>query len=368
MGFKDRKGKWRQRSSGYRDKMAAQGKLDVIERVAVYGENKPLPDFLREYLESRSSGLSKRGLERYEFCKAILVDDHSPLAWLTLQELNVAACTRYITWRLRRGRSKTTVAKEIAWLKPAVDTAAEEGHVSWERAYQIRRKKWSEFRNANSPRERVLLPHEREILFDAAKENDNLHAAMTLAFWTGLRQENVLELTEAQVNFTCEPAVIRLSPAQMKNKIGHTVLLAPEAKEFLWRLWQGVPARRFFVDVRPAWKRLKTKLEKDGKLTDFRFHDFRRTYVSYRLAAGIDPKTVRDEVGHRTSRMTMDTYGRALKDPGIRAWAMRCFRFPWDPEKVTVTNMQEGSASEAGKSREARGVGELPISPGKSAI
>ncbi len=131
MGFKDRKGKWRQRSSGTRDKSAAQRKLDQVEPLAAYGENKPLSDFLGEYLESRSSGLSERGLGRYEFCKAILVDDHSPLAWLTLQELNVAACTRYITWRLRHGRSKTTVAKEIAWLKAAVDAAAEEGHVSW---------------------------------------------------------------------------------------------------------------------------------------------------------------------------------------------------------------------------------------------
>ena len=66
--------------------------------------------------------------------------------------------------------------------------------------------------------------------------------------------------------------------------------------------------------------------------------------------------------------MTMDTYGRALKDPGIRAWAMRCFRFPWDPEKGTVINMQQASASEGGKSREARGGEELPISRGNPPI
>jgi len=368
MGFKDRKGKWRQQSSGYRDKRAAQGKLDEIERLAVYGENKPLPDFLGAYLESRSSGLSERGRERYEFCKEILVYEHSPLAGLTLQELDIHACSEYINWRLRQGRSKATILKEIEWLKAAADAAAEQGHISWERAYQLRRKKWSEFRNANSPRERVLLPQEREILFDAAKENDNLHDAMTLAFWTGLRRENILELAEDQVDFSCDPAVIRLTPAQMKNKTGHIVLLAPQVRELLWHRCRVLPSRRFFVDFRPAWKRLKTRLEKDGKLADFRFHDFRRTYVSYRIAAGIDPKTVQDEVGHRTSRMTMDTYGRALKDPGIRAWAIRCFRFPWDPEKATVTNMQQGFASEGGKSREARGGEELPITRGNSPI
>jgi len=367
MGFKDRKGKWRQRSCGTGDKRTAERKRDEAERLVAYGEKKPLSDFLGEYLESRLAGLGKGGVVRYEFCREILVYEHSPLAGLTLQELDIASCTRYISWRLRHGRSKTTVAKEIAWLKAAVDAAAEEGHISWERAYQIRRKKWSEFRNANSPRERVLLPYEREILFDAAKENDNLHAALTLAFWTGLRQENILELTEDEVDIPdpkndSTPGVIRFTPTQMKNRTGHMVLLAPEAKDLLWRLWQGIPARRFFVDFRPAWKRLKTKLEKDGKLKDFRFHDFRRTYVSYRIAAGIDPKTVQDEVGHRTSRMTMDTYGRALKDPGIRAWAMRCFRFPWDPENGTVIYMQEAVA----ENEQIKGEGELHATLDKS--
>lgn len=51
------------------------------------------------------------------------------------------------------------------------------------------------------------------------------------------------------------------------------------------------------------------------------------------------PKTVQDEVGHQTSRMTMDVYGRALKDPAIRAWAAVHFRFPWDPQ--LTNNSQE---------------------------
>ncbi len=353
MGYKDRSGRWRQRSCRTRYKDPAKNKLKEAETRAACGEDKSLSAFLQEYVKARASGLGPRGLERYEFCSDILVDDHSPLARLTLQELDVATCSRYISWRLGHGRSKATVAKEIAWLKAAADAAAEQGHIAWERAYQIRRKKWPEFRNANRPRERVLLPQEIPVLFEAAGGNRNLHDALALAFWTGLRQENILELIEAQVDFTCDPAVIRLTPVQMKNRIGHTVLLAPEAKALLWRLWQGVPSRRFFVDFRPTWKRLKANLEKDAKLMDFRFHDFRRTYVSYRIAAGIDPKTVQDEVGHQTSKMTMDTYGRALKDPGIRAWAKVHFRFPWDP-KDTVTNVQDAMAENVGRGGDGR--------------
>src|SRR3990172_5791680 len=179
MGFKDRSGRWRQRSCRTRYKEPARNKLKEAETRAACGEDKSLSAFLREYVKARSSGLGPRGLERVEFCSDILVDEHSPLARLTLQELDVAACSRYISWRFGHGRSKATILKEISWLKAAVDPAAEEGCVSWDRAYQIRRKKWPEFRNANQPRERVLLPQEREVLFDAAKGNRNLHAAMT---------------------------------------------------------------------------------------------------------------------------------------------------------------------------------------------
>jgi len=259
MGYLGWEGNWKQRSCRTRYKDVAEKKLKKAELGAAYGENKPLSEFLTQYLNGRKSGLGPRGRERYEFCADILTYDHSPLAGLTLQE-------------------------------------------------------------------------------------------------------NILELAEAQADFTCEPAVIRLTPSQMKNKTGHMVLLPPGAKDLLWRLWQGTPSRRFFLDFRPAWKRLKTKLEKDGKLKDFRFHDFRRTYVSYRIAAGVDPKTVQDEVGHKTSKMTMDTYGRALKDPGIRAWAMRHFRFPWDPEKATVTNMQEALAENG----QIKGEGELHATLDKS--
>ncbi|MEE9221350.1 MAG: tyrosine-type recombinase/integrase, partial [candidate division NC10 bacterium] len=217
--------------------------------------------------------------------------------------------------------------------------AARQELISWETVARIRDeispKRLPALRKANRSRERILMPKEKSILFEAAEQNRNLYDALNLAFWTGLRQENIVELTEAQVDFTCDPAVIRFGPHQMKNEAGHLVRLAPQAREVLWGRWMGDPAnssRRVFQDFRPAWKRLQRRLEREGILKDFHFHDLRRTYTTYRLGAGIDPKTVQDEVGHQDSRMTMDCYGKALRDPGVRAWAMEHFRFPWDPQ------------------------------------
>ncbi len=101
------------------------------------------------------------------------------------------------------------------------------------------------------------------------------------------------------------------------------------------------PERRLFHDFRPAWKRVVAKLAEQGKLTDFHFHDFRRSYTSYRLAAGIDPKTVQYEVGHLDSRMTMDCYGRAVTDPEVRTWARQHFRFPWDDPSLVPELVQD---------------------------
>jgi len=46
--------------------------------------------------------------------------------------------------------------------------------------------------------------------------------------------------------------------------------------------------------------------------------------------------------------MTMDTYWRALRDPGFRAWAIRHFRFPRDnPEAAkTMPRQAEDGATE----------------------
>jgi integrase len=345
-GFQDARGRWIRRSTRTAYKPAAKLKLDHAELKAARGEVErpptPLHAFLERYLEQQRPALDPGTYDRYDDCRGALTAAGSPLAGVLLSEASIGACSQYVSWRLAAGKAKGTVAKEVTWLKGALLKAARQELASWEVVARIRDeitpKRLPALRKANRRMDRVLLPHEIPLLFEAAGHNENLRDALALALWTGLRQENILELTEGQVDFTCEPSVIRFTPAQMKNETGHLVRLAPQARDILWRRWQGdptKPARRFFVDFRPAWKRLKAKKAFETAVPAFRFHDLRRSYVSYRLAAGIDPKTVQDEVGHQDSRMTMDCYRRALRDPGVRAWALTHFRFPWDPGLLT---------------------------------
>jgi len=344
-GIRVRKGEWVRVSAGSTSREVARAFLHRLELRIAQGlpvretsaPSRPLRAFLESHLESQRPALDASTYERYTYCLQSILADGSPLAGRDLADVNVGLCSQYVSCRLAQA-SKPTVAKEIAWFKAALSEAVRQDLVSYETVGRIRDeispKRLPALRKANRARERVLLPNELSVLLEAAAENENLRDALSLAFWTGIRQENILELSEAQFDFTCSPAVIRFSPGQMKTDIGHLVRLAPKAREILLRRWVGDPAnasRRFFSDFRPAWKRLRRGLEKSGALSGFRFHDLRRTYTTYRLAAGIDPKTVQDEVGHQDSRMTMDCYGRAVRDPAVRAWALEHFR--WDADK-----------------------------------
>lgn len=339
-GYKDANGAWIRKSTCTQYKAAAMEHLKRAELLASKGEmvRRPVPleAFLSKYLESQRPTLTADTQERYRNCLDNLTAPGSPLAGLPLSRVTVGTCSQYISWRLAHGKHKATVDKEIGWLKAALAEAARQELMSWEAVArirdEIRQRHLPALRNAHVRRERILWPKEIPILLGAATSNENLLDALIVALWTGLRQQNILSLTEGDVDFTCEPPVIRFAPERMKNKAGHLVRLCPNASTVLWRRWHGnpqAPGRRFFTDFRPAWKRLQAKLK--SAIPDFRFHDLRRTYISYRLAAGIDPKTVQDEVGHRDSRMTMDCYGRALRDPGVRVWAVRHFRFSFDP-------------------------------------
>ncbi|MEE8240452.1 MAG: tyrosine-type recombinase/integrase [Nitrospirales bacterium] len=325
---------------------AKEAKRLLVRRMAQAQEGKhtlptrqTLAAFLGSYLEGQRKQVDEATWTRYEFCKKNLLDDDSPLADIKLGKITVGLLSEYLTHRLSEGVSKATVLKELNWLKGALAEARRHHLISTDLLLDIRDeispKRHPGLKRANRRRERIIYPTEIEALLAAVpKDNANLRDAITLALYTGLRQENILELREGHISLDCNPPVIRYMPSEMKNERGHTVRLCPVAAEVVWRRHSHslpeTPDRRLFHDFRPAWKRVIAKLKEKAKLTDFHFHDFRRSYTSYRLAAGVDPKTVQYEVGHLDSRMTMDCYGQAVTDPEVRKWARQNFRFPWD--------------------------------------
>lgn len=67
----------------------------------------------------------------------------------------------------------------------------------------------------------------------------------------------------------------------------------------------------------PLWGRhlttisLKALLRRAG-LPAIRFHDVRHTFATLQLAAGTNPKTVSEVLGHKEVAITLDRYSHAL--------------------------------------------------------
>ena len=264
MKMKTRGGKWIQRSTGTAKKVEADAIFARRLKEIACGEDKLLRDFLQEYLDSLRPSLGPGGLARYQFCVDVLTHGRSPLANVTLQKLDRPAVTAYINWRLGlHKRNPSTVGKEVAWLKTAVDEAADQNLIAWDRAYSLRTKKWRQLK-ANPTEGTVILPHQWAALH--ATDNPNLRDAMTVALWTGLRQGNIRRLREGQVDFTSD--VLTVEGKDMKGGRRLKLRLPARVREVLWGRWTGNPERKFFQDFRPAWKRLKGKLIQDGTLPD----------------------------------------------------------------------------------------------------
>lgn len=309
-------------------------KADAAKQKYTLPTREMLEGWLETYLEDQRKKVDESTWARYEYCKDALLGEKSPLTGLRLNALTVGHVSDYLTYRLSGGARKPTILKEVIWLKGALTEARIQRLISVDTLQDIRDvitpKKAAGLRGATNPRDRYLTPKEIEIIYAAIpKNNPNLRDAFLLALFTGLRQKNVLELTEGQVTLDAHPPVVRYSAEQMKSPRAHVVQLSPQAAEVIRRRYSDnipeTPDRRLFHDFRPAWKRLRKKLA--GKVDNFRWHDLKHTYGTYRIGAGADVRTVQGELAHTSPHLTLRIYAHVIL-PDERAFARQ--HFAWD--------------------------------------
>ena len=132
---------------------------------------------------------------------------------------------------------------------------------------------------------------------------------MLLALNTGLRRGELLGADLGRRR--PDGARVTVAGATAKTGLTRYVPLNSEAIDTLrtWRLRAGEdPARMPSVfpgpdggpmfSLKTAWKPIATA----AKLRDFTFHDLRHTFASKLVQAGVDLNTVRELLGHATSR------------------------------------------------------------------
>jgi integrase len=180
---------------------------------------------------------------------------------------------------------------------------------------------------------------------------------VVLAALTGLRKG---ELEALRWNDNLEPGGLRVDEAVHRGKLGspktkrsnRVVSIGPLAQKAIdnWRAVAPFRAADDFmfgvrtntpIDLHNVLARHVKPTAKKLKLPAVSWHDLRRTYATWGSFAGVNPETMRDQLGHSSVLMTLDVYSRAgvLKDRSGEV--ARVERYVWaEAQKVPTAAVQ----------------------------
>jgi integrase len=150
----------------------------------------------------------------------------------------------------------------------------------------------------NNVRDRVLSPDEYASLLEHCA--DHLRPIVTVAYHTGMRRGEILQLVWARVDL--KEGFIRLQPEDTKTEEGRDIPLDHILAEMFAAMPRGLPGVRVFTRngepincIRESFEAACTK----AGIEDFTFHDLRHTFVTNWRKAGIHESVIMKVTGQK---------------------------------------------------------------------
>ncbi|ADP78115.1 tyrosine-type recombinase/integrase [Pseudofrankia inefficax] len=332
-------GKRRRRTVYGRTQKEARGKMNALREAAGKGQDlaaKPqtVAEWLSYWLDEIKGhdGTRPSTLSRYRYA----IDGHivPVLGKIRLDKLSPADVRRLHAAR-RDSMKPASLAKIHAVLRVALADAERMDLVSRNVAKSVQPPKLGD----SDPRD-LAVEDARRFLEVAA--GDRLEALFVVALTMGLRRGELLGLRWDDVDL--DAATLRV--VRSAQRVSGTLRLV-DTKTRGSRRPVPIPAMTLEAlkrhrkrqdqeraDAGKAWKenglvfastvgtlieprnvtRRVQQLRGRVNLPTLRLHDFRHACASFLLAAGIEPRTVMEILGHATMRMTMERYGHALPE------------------------------------------------------
>ena len=254
-------------------------------------------DLCRDYaINQRHSSLANR----WKHLAPVFGNDRA-------QSVTTPRLRLYIENRLNEGAQPATVQRELATLRRMFRLGLQAGkvlRVPYFPTIQVDNIRTGFFERDEFERVRGELP-------------EYLQPLATVAYWTGWRRNELLNLEGRQVDL--QAGTVRLDPGTTKNRQGRVVYLPPEALEAL-RVWRektatvereqsriitrvfhhhGEPIRDFYT----AWRNACARAGIAGR----KLHDFRRTAARNYVRSGVPERVAMQILGHKT-RSIFDRY------------------------------------------------------------
>ncbi len=152
---------------------------------------------------------------------------------------------------------------------------------------------------------------------------ERYYCLFEILFWTGMRIGELLALTMDDVDV--DNSVISISKTyyrverqdiittpkteQSVREIDIPQFLLEEIVSYYNRLYKYPRDARLFPIVQEAVQhKLKRNIEKAG-VKCIRVHDLRHSHVAFLINQGVDPLVIKERLGHKDIKITLNTYG-----------------------------------------------------------
>lgn len=155
------------------------------------------------------------------------------------------------------------------------------------------------------------------------EEGTRYYLIFEILFWTGCRIGELLALTAKDIDFEKnqisitktyyrtegKDVVTEPKTRQSVRRIEIPEFLKKEIKEFIEKNYGMPDSERIFPIVQEAVQhKMKRQMEKAG-VKKIRVHDLRHSHVAYLINRGIEPILIKERLGHKDIRITLNTYG-----------------------------------------------------------
>lgn len=144
-----------------------------------------------------------------------------------------------------------------------------------------------------------------------------------ILFWTGCREGEMLALAKEDIDFNQN--LIHIHKTYFREKgmdyittpkteesirtIDIPVFLTEEIKEYCDKLYQYPDDLRLFeVSARAVQKQMQRHIAKTT-LKKIDVHSCRHSHVAYLISQGVQPMVIKERLGHKDIRITLNTYG-----------------------------------------------------------
>lgn len=195
----------------------------------------------------------------------------------------------------RKGKTTApaTVHLEVTMLKALLNRAVRHGKLDHNPIQRVK------MVPVNNVRERVLTQAEFELLFLECAAH--LRPIVALAYYSGMRKLEVLELSWNEVDFS--KGIIRLAADRTKTRKSRMVPLHPRVRAMLERLPRALHTNKVFLFKGKPLKDIRSAYEaacRRAGLEDFTFHDLRHCAINNLRQAGNDYFKIMAISGHKT--------------------------------------------------------------------